>query len=107
MSTPALSAEATPDASWEFATYCARCDARYDKAEEKLWCGDTAKAHQWRRDDFRGLLDLISEAGLVAYVHDPNCAIWKPLGSCNKECGRRAYEAARPSTHRVGGDSNG
>lgn len=80
---------------WEFVTYCARCDQRFDKAEEKIFCGDLALAHQWRTDHFRGLLDLIAEAGLVAYVHDTECAIWNRMGACDKQCGERAYAAAR------------
>lgn len=85
---------------WMTTMYCLRCDCRYDKVEEKLWCGHEALGHKWRTDMFRGLIDLIEEAGAVAYIHEPDCGMWVVAGRCDKECGRRAYEAARATPDR-------
>jgi hypothetical protein len=43
-------------------------------------------------DPLDELAEIIDKAGAVMYFHDRDCAMWrKPPGTCDKECGRRAY----------------
>ena len=44
-------------------------------------------------DPLSALIETIEAAGLVAYLHDRDCAMWQKK-PCDKKCGERAYAKA-------------